>query len=228
MYKNITNIHYLYILYNILKLFENRNYIYLGTNYEKIKIDKEKVDNNINNNETKISDYNYIIKNKKHNLIFKINNNNVDKNNNYILVLFLESFGDIENNIDFNYIFKRISDYILDHDYYQNMEKVYIICPDDHEDKIKKKIHKEGFDILEIMKYSNLLYNPTQHTYFNKHEKIKNYEQKHKKYDLKLPIILKTDVACKWYDYKINDIIKITRKDNSICYRIVKDDDINN
>jgi DNA-directed RNA polymerase subunit H (RpoH/RPB5) len=78
------------------------------------------------------------------------------------------------------------------------------------------------------MKYSTLTYNPTQHIYFNKHEKIKNYEQKHKKYDLKLPILLKTDVACRWYDYKNNDIIKITRKDNRLCYRIVKEDESNN
>src|SRR6266702_4410444 len=147
MYKNIINIDYLYIINNIIQMIEDRKYIYLCTNYENIKSDKEKIDNNINYNGTKIFDYNFIIKNEKHNLLFKSENYN-----NYILILFLESFDNIENNIDFNYIFKKISDYIVEHVYYQNMEKVYIICPDNHEDKIKKKIHKEGFNILETMK----------------------------------------------------------------------------
>jgi DNA-directed RNA polymerase subunit H (RpoH/RPB5) len=215
MDKKYSNVDYLYILYNILQILEDRGYLYLGTNYEKIKNDKEKIDENIDFYENKICDYISIIKNNKYNIIAK-------NNNNYILLLFLESFYTFENNIDINYIFKNISSYFTNHVYWQKIIKVYIICPDQYEDHIKKKIKKEGIDIFESMVYTKLLYNPTQHIYFSKHEKVKNYEKKYKKYDLKLPILLKNDISSEWYDYKINDIIKITREDKKYCYRIVK------
>lgn len=218
--KNI-NINYLIILNNILQLLENKNFLYLGTNYEKIKNDKKIIDNNnININcERKIDDYINIIKNKKYSILFK-------KNNEYILVLFYEAFVGFQNNIDINYIYKNINLYFSEHIYWENIVKVYIICPDKFEDQIKRKIDKEEINnVFETIKYTNLLYNPTQNKYFPKHEKIKNYEHKYKKYNIKLPILLKNDIASKWYGYETNDIIKITRTDENIFYRIVKDKD---
>lgn len=210
------NINYLIIINNILDFLEDRKYIYIGTDYNKIKNDKYKIDND---KKVEINNYANIIKKYKYSMLAK-------KNNKYILILFLESFH-FSDNFDINYIFKHISDYFIEHVYWDDIIKVYIICPDGYEDKIIKKIKKDGDYIFETIKYTKLLYNPTRHIYFPKHEKIKNYEKKHEKYGLKLPIILKSDVACKWYDYQINDIIKITRKDKTICYRIVKDDIFN-
>lgn len=218
MDKKYSNIDYLYILYNILQLLEDRNFLYLGTNYEKIKNDKENLDLNIDTYKNKIADYTSIIKNNKFNIIAK--NKDI-----YILLLFLESFYIFENNIDINYILKNINLYISEHVYWQKIIKVYIICPDKHEDQIKKKINKDGINILESIPYTKLLYNPTHHIYFPKHEKIKNYDQKFKKYGLKLPVLLINDIASKWYNYKLNDIIKITRNDKSICHRIVKNEE---
>lgn len=210
------NINYLIIINNIIDFLEDRKYIYIGTDYNIIKNDKHKIDKHIN---FEINNYTNIIKNIKYSMLAK-------KNNKYILILFLESFY-TSDNFDINYIFKYISNRFIEHVYWDEIVKVYIICPDKYENKIIKKIQKDGNYIFEAIKYTKLLYNPTQHIYFPKHEKIKNYEKKYEKYNLKLPVILKSDIACKWYDYQINDIIKITRKDNSICYRIVKNDNFN-
>jgi DNA-directed RNA polymerase subunit H (RpoH/RPB5) len=218
--KNI-NIDCLNILNNILQLLENKKYLYLGTNYEKIKNDIKTINNkNINVNlEKKIDDYTNIIKNKKYSILVK-------KNNKYILVLFYEAFVGFQNNIDVNYIYKNINLYFSENIYWEKIVKVYIICPDEFEEQIKRKIDREEINsVFETIKYTNLLYNPTQHKYFPKHEKIKNYEHKYKKYNIKLPILLKKDIASKWYGYETNDIIKITRTDKTIFYRIVKDKD---
>ena len=215
------NIDCLNILNNILQLLEDRKYLYLGTNYEKIKKDKKTIDNkNININlENEIDDYTNIIKNEKYSILVK-------KEDKYILVLFFEAFIGFQNNTDINYIYKNINFYFSEHIYWEKIVKVYIICPDKYEEQIKRKIYKEEINnVFETMKYTNLLYNPTQHRYFPKHEKIKNFEHKYKKYNIKLPILLKNDIASKWYGYEINDIIKITRIDKSIFYRIVKDED---
>lgn len=195
-------------------MFEDRKYIYLGNNYEKIKKDIKKIENNVDIKENEISDYSFIIKNPMYNILIK-------KKKNYVLVLFLESFFSIENKMDINYVLKKINIYMCGHVYWQNINKVYIICPDEYEDKIKKKIKKDNSGIIDVIEYTRLLYNPTRHNYFSRHEKIKNYEKKYKKYNLKLPLILNSDVAIKWYDYNINDLIKIIRKDNSICYKLV-------
>lgn len=215
----MSNIYFLKIINNIIEMFEDRKYLYLGTNYEKIKSDIREIDNNINIVEKIIYNSNFIIRSKNHDLLFKS-----IKNNDYIVVLFLESFYKNGDNIDLNYIFKEISFYISRHPYYQLLNEIYIICPDEYEDQIKKKVNKEEYEIFKTMEYSRLSYNPTNHISFPNHEKIKNYEKKHKKYDLKLPILSNMDISSKWYNYKSNDIIKIIREDKKITHRIVKED----
>lgn len=209
------NIKCLIILYNIICMLKYMKKDYLGCNYEKICYEKKIIDNNVN---IKISNYEYILKEKnKYIMFFK------DKDR-YIWVAFFESFFDIKNQNDINYTFKKFKYHIYKNKEWMTANKIFIICPDEYENQISKKILSEGTDnTFETIKYSNMLYDPTEHITFNKHEKIKNYDQKYKKYNLKIPIVLKNDIACKWHGYKLNDIIKITRKDNSICYKIVKD-----
>jgi DNA-directed RNA polymerase subunit H (RpoH/RPB5) len=212
----VDNLYCLNMLYNIIQILEDRGYKYLNTNYEIIKMEKDKIDVD---DDYKPSNYKYIIsKNNKYIIISK-------KKMNYLFMVFFESFCNFENNVDINVTFKRCKEYITSHIYWEHVTKVYFICPDKYEIQIKKKIKTEGLDdFIETIKYTNMLYNPTKHNYFNKHMKIINFDQKYKKYKLKLPIILKNDVACRWYGYNINDIIKIIRKDNTIFYRIVKDE----
>lgn len=206
----IDNKDLLYILFNLITMMEDRGYYYLLTNYDIIKKEKELIDIDIDN---EISDYTYLIKDKV-NILFK-------KCNKYIICLFSESFYKYDPNI--TYICKNIITFLSNNDIWSYVTKSIIICPNDIEDKINKKL-KEEVDIIETISYSRLLYNPTKHIDSVKHEKIKNFEKKHKKYDLKLPILLKSDAMSKWYDYSVNDIIKITRNEGSITHRIVKID----
>lgn len=218
----INNIDCLYILYNILQMIDDRNYVYLGTNYEKIKLDFENYKNT--ENIKSISNYKYILTGSgKSSIICK-------EKNNYVLIVFFESFFNNDYNDyikDINNAYKEFGKYITrKNPYWSKTTKVYIICPDVYEIQLIKKMSKDNFyKLCETIDYTNLLYNPTNHEYVSKHEKIKNYEKKYKKYNLKHPEILKNDAICKWYNYEINDILKVTRKDRTICYRIVKDEE---
>lgn len=198
-------------------MLEDRGYSYLGTNYEKIKMDKDKIENNVNIKSFEISDYTHIFNNFKYHLLFKKR-----KSNNYVIIFFLDSF--LKNDDDLNNAMKHYYKYV--NIYFKNIfdkiEHIYLACSEKYSPTIKKKIIKDNF-FTETLEYK--LYNPTKNKYFSKHEKIKNYEQKYKKFNLKLPIILKNDVASVWYDYKINDIVKIERNDKSIYYRIVTNEE---
>lgn len=217
MYNDIDNYDLLCMLYNIIKMMEGRGYLYLSTNYEIIKKEKESLDINMN---IEISDYTYLIKNKCY-ILFR-------KNNKYKSFLFVKSFYDNETNI--TYIYKQINDFMTWKDIWRNKNILTVlICDDDIEDKIIKKIKEDNImtKIMETVSYSSVLYNITEHADFVKHEKIKNYEKKYIKYNLTLPVLLNTDPVSRWYDYNINDIIKITRNDKSITYRIVKTENVN-
>jgi DNA-directed RNA polymerase subunit H (RpoH/RPB5) len=189
----------------------NRNYTYLETNYEIINKEKEMYDIDQN---YKINDYTYIIK-RKNKFLFK----NKDK---YTICLFSESFSD--HNMPVLQICRNITNHITNHKIWEFIQNCIIICPNDIEIKINRKL-KEEMDIFETISYSKLLYDPTIHIDSVKHEKVKNFEHKYKKYNLKLPVLLSSDPICKWYGYKINDIIRITRDDGSIIHRIVKQED---
>lgn len=210
---NSKNRHILTILYHICEILNNKDYINLNTNYLKIKKEKEKMDEDEDN--TIISNYNYLI-DKPNNIIFK-------KKDNYIIVIFLESFfrdyyfkKDIQVS-ELNIIFKKITHYIINHIYFDQLVEVCIISPDEYKDFLSKKIDNESVsNIYRLYKYSELLYDPTKHKCFNKHEKIKNFDKKYKKFGLKIPELVEDDIACKWLGYIPDDIIKITRDDESI------------
>ena len=71
--------------------------------------------------------------------------------------------------------------------------------------------------ILQIFYTKELLYNPLKHTLVPKHEKMSQPEGKAimEQYKIKnktqMPGILKTDIIAKWLGLKHNDIVKITR-----------------
>ena len=60
-----------------------------------------------------------------------------------------------------------------------------------------------GFDICEVIP---------------KHEKVNG--PKHKDWKL-FPILLQTDIACRYFDFKKGDVIKVTEDDDTISYRKV-------
>lgn len=93
---------------------------------------------------------------------------------------------------------------------------------------IAKKVVEESKDIvIELFNEDELQYNITKHFLVPKHElvykkKSKECEEFKKKYSDKFPIILKSDPVSRFYGYNKGDIIKITRKNGYIMYRIVK------
>jgi DNA-directed RNA polymerase I, II, and III subunit RPABC1 len=93
---------------------------------------------------------------------------------------------------------------------------------------IAKKVVEESKDIMiELFNEDELQYNITKHFLVPKHElvykkKSKECEEFKKKYSDKFPIILKSDPVSRFYGYNKGDIIKITRKNGYVMYRIVK------
>jgi DNA-directed RNA polymerase I, II, and III subunit RPABC1 len=93
---------------------------------------------------------------------------------------------------------------------------------------IAKKVVEDSKEIIiELFNEDELQYNITKHFLVPLHEllykkKTKECEAFKKKYSDKFPIILKTDPIARFYFYDKGDIIRITRKDGYITYRIVK------
>ncbi len=93
---------------------------------------------------------------------------------------------------------------------------------------IAKKVVEESKDIMiELFNEDELQYNITKHFLVPKHElvykkKSKECEEFKKKYSDKFPVILKNDPVSRFYGYNKGDIIKITRKNGYVMYRIVK------
>lgn len=91
-------------------------------------------------------------------------------------------------------------------------------------------INSSKYDI-ELFDEKELLFNITKHELVPKHEKISEKEKEEllKTYNInikQLPRILKKDPVIRYYNYKKNDVVKITRKSESsglyINYRLVE------
>ena len=91
---------------------------------------------------------------------------------------------------------------------------------------VAKKIVLDSKEmIIELFEQDEMQYNLTKHELVPKHEKIKiddsNRAQFGKFIVDKLPIISKNDAVSRFYGFKKDDIIKITRKNGYIFYRRV-------
>ena len=77
---------------------------------------------------------------------------------------------------------------------------------------------------IEIFLENSLLYNITKHRLVPEHSKLSLAETTvfKQKYTTKLPIMQRSDAVARFYNYRTGDIIKITRKDGIVAYRIVK------
>jgi len=105
-----------------------------------------------------------------------------------------------------------------------NIKHSIIIC-----NKITPTIQtmiKMNIDNLKIETFTEteLSYNITKHSLVPLHENTSDEEATEVKEKLgtKLPILLKTDPICRFYNFKHGNIIKVHRKDGYIMYRIVK------
>ena len=77
---------------------------------------------------------------------------------------------------------------------------------------------------IECFKFGEMYYNLTQHRLYNRHESLTKQEAQEfiKRYGKDIPTILKTDIVCRYFNFKKGEIIKIYRKNGYVNYRIVK------
>ena len=103
-----------------------------------------------------------------------------------------------------------------------------IIVYRDSATPVAKKIVEESKDInIELFTEEELQYNITKHYLVPKHEleykkgtvACANFK---KKYGDDIPIIMKSDPISRFYGYERGDIIKVTRKNGYVMFRIVK------
>lgn len=88
----------------------------------------------------------------------------------------------------------------------------------------KKAIEQSSEMKFELFAEEDLQYNITKHRFQPKFEKLSDEEANElkKNYGMKFAIMRKEDPISKFYNYQRGDIIKITRKNDYITYRIVK------
>lgn len=88
----------------------------------------------------------------------------------------------------------------------------------------KKVIEDSDKMVIELFSEDELQYNCTKHYLVPKHELLykKDTEEAKEFRKNKFPLMLKTDPIARFYGYKAGDIIKITRKNGTIMYRIVR------
>jgi len=87
--------------------------------------------------------------------------------------------------------------------------------------KVLENLYKFTIELFLLKEFQ---YDMTDFKYYCPHKKLSMEEAKLIKEQFKnnLPYILKTDVICRYFFFQKHDIIKITRRNQSIAYRIVK------
>lgn len=99
-----------------------------------------------------------------------------------------------------------------------------IIYSDNITSSAKKLIESINDFEIETFNKKELQYNLTKHELVPLHERVSEDDAKDiiKKFGTKIPIILKSDAVSRFYNFKHGELIKITRKDGMIVYRIVR------
>jgi DNA-directed RNA polymerase I, II, and III subunit RPABC1 len=103
-----------------------------------------------------------------------------------------------------------------------------IIVYRDNITPVAQKIVDDIFDMqIELFNEDELQYNITKHYLVPKHELM--YKKGtpdcikfKKKYTDKFPILQKSDPVCRFYNYDKGDIIKVTRRNDYVSFRVVK------
>jgi DNA-directed RNA polymerase I, II, and III subunit RPABC1 len=77
---------------------------------------------------------------------------------------------------------------------------------------------------FELFALHELQFNVTKHRLVPRHEHVTHSEKEelNKNYKGKLPILLQTDAICRYYAFEKGEYIRITRKNGTIAYRVVK------
>jgi len=78
--------------------------------------------------------------------------------------------------------------------------------------------------LIELFNVDDLQFNITKHILVPLHKKLDKEECKNFKeqYGTNIPILLKTDPVCRFYNFQKGDIIEIIRRNSFVSYRIVR------
>jgi DNA-directed RNA polymerase subunit H (RpoH/RPB5) len=77
---------------------------------------------------------------------------------------------------------------------------------------------------IELFKWDDFVCDIAQHRLVPKHTKIVIAEEEKEKKDLdKWPRIMQTDAVCRYYRFRIGDVLRIDRNDGTVSYRVVDD-----
>lgn len=78
--------------------------------------------------------------------------------------------------------------------------------------------------VFELFALHELQLNITKHRLVPKHARVSQEEKEEldKNYKGKLPILLHTDAIARYYAFQKGEYVRITRKDGTIIYRVVK------
>lgn len=87
----------------------------------------------------------------------------------------------------------------------------------------KKSLETLEYD-FELFSLNELQLNITKHRLVPRHTIVTDSEKEEldSKYKGKLPSILQNDAVCRYYAFQKGDYVRITRKNGSIIYRVVK------
>jgi len=77
---------------------------------------------------------------------------------------------------------------------------------------------------IELFFMKELLYDITKFKYYCVHDRLNEKEAKKikEKFGSSLPILLKNDPISRYFYFQKNEVIKITRRNGTIAYRVVK------
>lgn len=78
--------------------------------------------------------------------------------------------------------------------------------------------------IIELFHNDDLQFNITKHRLVPQHIQLSKEEATEFKamYGVSIPILLRSDPVCRFYDFAKGDIVKVVRKDGFVAYRIVR------
>lgn len=163
-----------------------------------------------------MNDRGYVLKSQENEDIIKLLYEKSEENSVLVFLLFKDKL-----NIAFARTFLEIARK-------RNISHLIIIYNDEFKNSITSKtkdcLENLNNTSVEFFSISSLQYNITKHVLVPKHilatkEEVQEIQCKYVKKDL--PIILKTDPICKYYNFKPSSIIKIIRK-KDINFRVVK------
>jgi len=105
-----------------------------------------------------------------------------------------------------------------------SINHIIIILKETVTQMAKKIINTTNDMKIELFTEEELQYNITKHRLVPLHEKLSNEESIifKRNHGTKFPIILKNDPISRFYAYEKGDIIKITRKNGYVTFRIVR------